>query len=199
MSDPITGYEVARVRCVKCRKITRDPRIAPDGFCCPHCVPAEEGNSASVLAEKNAQIEALKAEVERLKNPLYKVRPTATRPPMPRCPVCTYKISRCVCPRRPSGMPLPLPPQKPSVDDEATRLGALASETSGTKENDRDSLIALVKELSESLQECLTAFGFQEMEDDGEMLGITMSVIESRNRAKQSSRTALDKVREAGL
>ena len=85
-------------------------------------------------------------------------------------------------------------------DNVATRPESSLTEGKQTpNENDRDSLIALVKELKEALQECLTAFGFQEMEDDGEMLGITMSVIESRNRAKQSSRTTLNKVREAGL
>jgi len=38
MTDPITGYTPVRIRCVECRKITRDPRIGPNGFCCAHCL-----------------------------------------------------------------------------------------------------------------------------------------------------------------
>lgn len=38
MSDPITGYTPVKTRCVECRKITRDPRVGPNGFCCAHCI-----------------------------------------------------------------------------------------------------------------------------------------------------------------
>lgn len=38
MTDPITGYTPVKTRCTECRKVTRDPRIGPFGFCCPHCL-----------------------------------------------------------------------------------------------------------------------------------------------------------------